>query len=83
MHKRRRTHKKQQPVHARAWQHAPCSLVVAVAVVVNAAQLQLAPQLAVFYAPFTLLLARFAVGPILSTWTLIWFNVIFEVRAAP
>ena len=38
-----------------------------------------AVQLALIYAPITMLLARFAVGPKLSTWTLIWFNVIFEV----
>ena len=41
------------------------------------------PQLGLVYAPLTLLLARFAVGPQLSTWTLIWFNVIFEVLLAP
>lgn len=35
------------------------------------------------YIPITLLLARFAVGPTLDTWTQIWFNVIFEVLLAP
>lgn len=33
----------------------------------------------IVYVPITLLLARFAVGPTLDTWTLIWFNVIYEV----
>jgi hypothetical protein len=36
----------------------------------------------VVYVPIALLLARFAVGPTLSTWTLIWFNVAYEVCLA-
>lgn len=33
----------------------------------------------IFLVPSTLLLARFAFGPTLSTWTLIWFNVVYEM----
>lgn len=40
----------------------------------------------VIYIPVTLLLAAVAVGPTLDEWTLVWFNVVFEVgkyRACP
>jgi len=33
----------------------------------------------VVYVPIALLVARYALGPTLSTWTLIWFNVVYEV----
>lgn len=36
----------------------------------------------VVYVPIALLLARFALGPYLGTWTLIWFNVVYEVLLA-
>mmetsp|Transcript_24319 Transcript_24319/g.71258 ORF Transcript_24319/g.71258 Transcript_24319/m.71258 type:complete len:133 (+) Transcript_24319:3-401(+) len=45
--------------------------------------LMLGLELALIYGPTTMLLARFAVGPTMSTWTLIWFNVIFEVLFSP
>jgi hypothetical protein len=38
--------------------------------------------LGIFYVPVAFLLARYAFGPTLSTWTLIWFNVIYEVALA-
>jgi hypothetical protein len=36
----------------------------------------------VIYVPIALLIARYALGPSLGTWTLIWFNVIYEVLLA-
>mmetsp|Transcript_32122 Transcript_32122/g.58073 ORF Transcript_32122/g.58073 Transcript_32122/m.58073 type:complete len:258 (+) Transcript_32122:32-805(+) len=36
----------------------------------------------VVYVPIALLIARYALGPTLSTWTLIWFNVVYEVCLA-
>lgn len=36
----------------------------------------------VVYVPIALLIARYALGPTLSTWTLIWFNVVYEVVLA-
>ena len=36
----------------------------------------------VLYVPIALLMARYTFGPILSTWTLIWFNVVYEVALA-
>jgi hypothetical protein len=36
----------------------------------------------VVYVPVALLLARYTFGPTLSTWTLIWFNVVYEVALA-
>mmetsp|Transcript_26854 Transcript_26854/g.64753 ORF Transcript_26854/g.64753 Transcript_26854/m.64753 type:complete len:90 (+) Transcript_26854:693-962(+) len=43
----------------------------------------LGAEIALVYVPITMLLAGVAVGPTLETWTLIWFNVIFEVLLAP
>lgn len=36
----------------------------------------------IVYVPIFLLFARFAFGPSLGTWTLIWFNVVYEVLLA-
>ncbi len=36
----------------------------------------------VVYVPIALLLARYALGPMLGTWELIWFNVVYEVLLA-
>jgi hypothetical protein len=36
----------------------------------------------VVYVPIALLLARYAFGPSLGTWTLIWFNVVYQVLLA-
>ena len=44
--------------------------------------IMLAIVLGLIYVPFALLLARYAFGPSLSTWTLIWFNVVYEVLLA-
>lgn len=38
--------------------------------------------LGVIYVPVALLIARYALGPSLGTWTLIWFNVVYEVLLA-
>lgn len=36
----------------------------------------------IVYVPVALLLARYVFGPSLGTWTLIWFNVVYEVLLA-
>jgi hypothetical protein len=45
----------------------------------SARHLALGLMLGIVYVPIALLIARFALGPTLSTWTLIWFNVAYVV----
>jgi hypothetical protein len=44
--------------------------------------LALSLMVGVVYVPIALLIARYALGPNLETWTLIWFNVAYEVLLA-
>lgn len=44
--------------------------------------LALGLMLGIVYVPIALLIARYALGPTMSTWALIWFNVAYEVLLA-
>lgn len=48
-----------------------------------ARHLRVAVALIPVYWPPTILLARYAVGPVMATWTQIWFGVVYSIFLAP